>query len=314
MTWTARDIPGQHGRIAVVTGANSGLGLATTRALALKGARVVMATRNQERAAEARRLVESDVPGADLDLRELDLASLESVRACADGIAADYGGIDLLINNAGLMGIPRAITDDGFEMQLGVNHLGPFVLTRRLLPALLRSPGARVVGVTSYARFLVRPYDLSNPHLHGAYDPWRAYGGSKLANVHFALELQRRLEAAGADVASLVVSPGTTHTDLQARSVRETGGGLSQRFWHFFARTAGMSPEAGARAQLRAATDPSARGGEFYAPRWGSFGAPVRRPLAPRSRNAESARRLWELSERETQETFDVAALVAGAQ
>lgn len=310
MAWTPSDAPDQRGRTAVVTGANSGLGLETTRELARLGAHVVMATRDQDRAEEARRSILADVPEAELELRELDLASLDSVRACAEAILADHDRIDLLLNNAGVMGIPPRTTDDGFEMQLGVNHLGHFVLTSRLLPALLRAPRARVVSVTSFARLTGRPVDRDDPHRRDRrYDPWLAYGDSKLANLHFAVELQRRLEAAEADAASLAAHPGLSDTDLQARSVRETGGGLSQRFWHAAARYVGMAPEHGARPLLRAATDPGAAGGELYAPRWVTFGPAVRRPVlgAPRS----ATRRLWEVSERETGERFDVAAAVA---
>ncbi|MBI4261360.1 MAG: SDR family NAD(P)-dependent oxidoreductase [Actinobacteria bacterium] len=313
MAWTSRDIPDQHGHVAVVTGANSGLGLATARELARRGAHVIMASRNRDRSEEARRSIEEDAPGADLELRDLDLASLDSVRSFATAVVAEHPRIDLLINNAGVMGIPERATVDGFEMQLGVNHLGHFVLTRHLLPSLLGSPAGRVVSVTSFARYTGRAVDPEDPHLRRRYDPWRAYGRSKLANVHFAVELHRRLEAAGANVASLVAHPGLSHTELQARSVQETGGGLSQRFWHLAARNVGMAPDRGALPQLRAAADPDARGGRLYAPRWGTFGAPVGRPLLRRSLNPEAGRRLWEVSERETGERFDVAGIVAGA-
>lgn len=309
MAWTANDIPDQRGRVAVVTGANSGLGLETTRELARKGARVVMAARNKGKAKEARRMIEADVPDADLEIRELDLASLGSVRPCADGIVADHGRIDLLVNNAGVMAIPEQATAEGFEMQLGVNHLGHFVLTRRLLPALLAAPAARVVSVTSFARLTGRPVDPDNPHLRGNYDPWRAYGQAKLANLHFAVELQRWLEAAGVSVQSLAAHPGLSHTDLQARSVRETGGGFSQRFWHVLARFIGMPPARGARPLLRAATDPDARGGQLYGPRWVTFGPPVRRALSGRSLDQDATRALWAVSERETGERFDVAEI-----
>lgn len=309
MPWTAADIPDQHGRVAVVTGANSGLGLETARELARHGARVVMATRDQERTDEACRDIRDDVPDAELDVHELDLASLESVSKCAAGILADHDRIDVLINNAGIMGIPRRTTEDGFEMQLGVNHLGHFVLTGRLLPALLRAPGARIVSITSFARFIGRSLDRDDPHREQrSYDPWFAYGDSKQANLHFAVELDRRLRAAGAAAHSLAAHPGYSHTDLQARSVRQSDGGLSQRFWHVGARHIGMTPARGALPQLRAATDPDAEGGELYGPRWLTFGPPVRRPILSRRRSATTT--LWEVSERETGEPFDVHAAV----
>jgi NAD(P)-dependent dehydrogenase (short-subunit alcohol dehydrogenase family) len=308
VAWTPDDIPDQHGRVAVITGANGGLGLQVTRVLAGRGARVVMAARDKDKANRARRLIAADVPGADLEIRELDLASLGSVRACADGIVDEYRRIDLLVNNAGVMAIPEQATVEGFEMQLGVNHLGHFVLTRRLLPALLTAPAARVVSVTSFARLTGRPVDPDNPHLRGSYDPWRAYGQAKLANLQFAVELQRRLKAAGVRVQSLAAHPGLSHTDLQARSVRESGG-WSQRFWHVLAGGVGMPPAHGAQPLLRAATDPDARGGQLYGPRWGTFGPPVRRPLVGRSLGQAATQILWAVSERETGERFNVAAI-----
>jgi NAD(P)-dependent dehydrogenase (short-subunit alcohol dehydrogenase family) len=308
VVWTPDDIPAQGGRVAVVTGANGGLGLVVARELARRGARVVMAARNQDKAEQARRAIQAEVADAELVVHPLDLASLESVRACAAAILGDHDRIDVLVNNAGIMGIPEQATVDGFEMQLGVNHLGHFVLTRRLLPALLTAPGARVVSVTSFARLIGRRVTPDNPHLREGYGPWRAYGQAKRANLCFAVELQRRLDAARGRVASLVAHPGLVPTDLQARSVRETGGGLTQRFWHRLAHTAGMPPASGAQPLLRAATDPDARGGELYAPRWGTFGAPVRRPLVRASGRA--GRTLWHVSERETGEPFDVAAIV----
>ena len=210
------------------------------------------------------------------------------------------------MNNAGLMGIPERRTEDGFEMQLGVNHLGHFALTALLLPALLHSPGARVVSVTSWGREAGRPIDPENPHMAGRYDPWRAYGQSKLANVHFALELDRRFRSTGVPAKSIVVSPGFVHTDLQARSVRESGG-WSQRFFHATVQRFGMSPARGALPLLRAATDPKAVGGAFYSPRFVSWGSPVRRPLFRTTRNQDAITTSWEVSERETGIAFDVA-------
>ena len=208
MAWSAADIPDQHGRTAVVTGANGGLGLETARQLAAKGAHVVMAVRNQKKAAAAVDEIRTSVPAAALELVALDLASQASVRAAAEQIMATHQSIDLLINNAGVMGIPEAKTVDGFEMQLGVDHLGHWSLTALLLPALLRTPGARIVTVTSTAHHMGRAINRANPHLHGRYRPWRAYGQAKLANFHFGLGLQRELENAGASTASLIAHPG----------------------------------------------------------------------------------------------------------
>jgi NAD(P)-dependent dehydrogenase (short-subunit alcohol dehydrogenase family) len=306
MAWTAADIPDQSRMVAVVTGASGGLGLEVARELARRGGRVVMASRDQAKAAAARASIRGEIPDASLELQPLDLASLASVAEAAASILADHPGVDILVNNAGVMAIPERRTEDGFEMQLAVNHLGHFALTARLLPALLRGSDARVVSVTSTGRHAGRPLDPANPHLSGRYEPWRAYGQSKLANVHFALELERRFRAAGVPAGSIVVHPGFANTDLQARSVRETGGGSSQRLFRAAVRRVGMTPAHGALTLLRAATDPNAVSGALYTPRWVNWGPPVRRPMFGRSRNRAAMATLWEVSERETGITFDI--------
>jgi NAD(P)-dependent dehydrogenase (short-subunit alcohol dehydrogenase family) len=300
VSWGATDIPDQSGRTAVVTGANGGLGLATARALAAAGAEVVIAARKQERAAEAMERIQAAVPAAGLAVVKLDLGSLDSVKAAAEEVLASHETIDLLVNNAGVMGIPEGRTADGFEMQFGVDHLGHFALTSRLLPALLRAPAARVVTVTSTAHHMGRAVDPDNPNLDGRYGPWRAYGQAKLANFHFGLGLDRLLRDAGAPAVSLVAHPGLSNTELQAVSVEETGGGLSQRFFLMLARTVGMSPGEGALSQLRAATDPSAKGGEFYGPLFVNSGPPVRKPVLRRLGMTRAIEKLWQVSERET--------------
>lgn len=300
MSWSATDIPDQAGRTVVVTGANGGLGLATARALAAAGATVVIAARNQERAAEAMSRIRDGLPQASLELVELDLSSLASVQKAADEILAAHQTVDVLVNNAGVMGIPERRTADGFEMQFGVDHLGHFALTARLMPALLGAPAARIVTVTSSAHHMGRAVDPKNPNLDGRYGPWRAYGQAKLANFHFGLGLDRLLREAGGSAASLIAHPGLSNTELQAVSVEETDGGLSQRFFLMLARTVGMSPGEGALSQLRAATDPSARGGEFYGPLFVNSGPPVRKPILRRLGMNRAIERLWEASERET--------------
>jgi len=300
MSWSAADIPDQHGRTAVVTGANGGLGLETARALAVKGAHVVMAVRNQKKAQAAVDEIRAGAPDASLELVALDLAAQASVRAAAGQITAGHKNIDLLINNAGVMGIPETKTVDGFEMQFGVDHLGHWTLTALLLPALLRTPGARIVTVTSTAHHMGRAVDPANPHLKGRYRPWRAYGQAKLANYHFGLGLQRELENARADTASLIAHPGLSNTDLQAVSVQATGGGASQRFFHILARRTGMPAADGALSQLRAATDPAAKSGEFYGPLYVNNGPPVRKPIVRRLGMDKAIAALWKVSAHET--------------
>jgi NAD(P)-dependent dehydrogenase (short-subunit alcohol dehydrogenase family) len=307
MGWNTTDIPDQRGRTAVVTGANGGLGLVTARELAAKGADVVMAVRNQQKAAGAVERIRAAVPGASLELVPLDLSSQASVKQAAEQILAAHDQVDLLVNNAGVMGISEARTVDGFEMQFGVDHLGHWTLSALLLPALLRTPGSRVVTVTSSAHHIGRAVDVANPHLHGRYRPWRAYGQAKLANFHFGLGLQRELGRVGANTVSLIAHPGLSNTDLQAASVVGSGGGASQRFFHVMAQRTGMSPDDGALSQLRAATDPAAKGGEFYGPIFVNNGAPVRKPILRRFGMDSAIAKLWEVSERETGIALEVS-------
>lgn len=308
MPYTTADIPDLSGRIAVVTGANGGLGLATARALTGAGAHVVMAARDQDKATAAKADILAAHSAASLEVIALDLSSLESVAAASAQILANHDRIDILVNNAGLMAMPERRTNDGFEMQLGVNHLGHWALTARLMPALLRADGARVVSVTSTAHHMGRAIDPANPHLHGRYKPWRAYGQSKLANYHFAIGLQREFEAAGVAASSLLAHPGLSNTDLQANTVRQGGGGRAAGFAHSLSSRTGMTPDKGAMPQIRAATDPTAAGGQFYAPRFVNNGAAVRRPILRRIGLSEAIATLWTVSERETGIALHVTA------
>jgi NAD(P)-dependent dehydrogenase (short-subunit alcohol dehydrogenase family) len=305
MSWTTADIPDQKGRTAVVTGANGGLGLETSRALAGAGAHVVMAARNQEKAKTAIEDIKGTNPTASLELIELDLGDQASVKAAAEKILSSHPTIDLLINNAGVMGIPERKTADGYEMQFGTNHLGHWTLTALLMPALLKADAPRVVTVTSTAHHMGRTVNPKNPHLEGSYGAWKAYGQSKFANFQFGLGLDRKLKQAGAPVESLIAHPGLSNTELQAVSVQETEGGRSQRFFHSLAGSQGMSPAYGALSQLRAATDPNAKGGQFYGPKWVNSGRPVRKPIFRRVGN-RGVNRLWEVSERETGVPMDL--------
>ncbi len=294
MTWTCDAIPDQRGRTALITGANSGLGLETARALAAKGARVVMACRNQSKAeAACQKLTPGN--GGELIPLELDLADLASVRRGAMEVAERWGGLDLLINNAGVMAPPRQLSAQGFELQFAVNHLGHFALTQQLLP-LLR-PGGRVVHVSSGASYFGR---IAFDDLQGEqrYDAWAAYAQSKLANVMTALELQRRLNAQGAAVLSIAAHPGLARTNLQPTSVAARGSrveALAYRLMDPLFQSAAM----GALPQLFSATAPDAEPGGFYGP--GGLGNlkgyPKACRIAPAALDAAACNQLWEVSE-----------------
>ena len=300
MSFTLDNIPDLSGRVAVVTGANGGFGLVTARALAGAGAHVVMAARDQAKASAATANILSAHPSASLEVVELDLGSLESVAVASKNIQSVHDRIDILVNNAGLMAMPERKTADGFEMQFGVNHLGHWALTAQLMSALLRADAARVVSVTSTAHHMGRAVDPENPHLHGRYRPWRAYGQSKLANYHFAIGLQREFDAHHLSAISLLAHPGLSNTNLQAHTVTEGGAGWSATLAHFLSTKTGMSAEKGAMPQIRAATDPNAEGGQFYAPRFVNFGAAVRRPILRRLGLSKAIETLWAVSEAET--------------
>ena len=304
MAWTTTDIPDLTGKTAVVTGANGGLGLESAKALAGAGAHVVMAARNQDKAQAAFDEIRETHPDASLEIVELDLSSQASTKAAATTISERHPKVDILINNAGLMAMPEGRTEDGFEMQLGVNHFGHWTFTAGLLPSLLAADAARIVTVTSTAHHTGRPIDPDNVNLEGNYSAWGAYGRAKLANYHFALGLQKEFQSRGLPAQSLVAHPGLSHTNLQVHTVEQGGGGSSAPFWAWMARNTGMSAERGALPQLRAATDPDANGGEFYGPRFVNTGAAVRLPVL-RPGNDEAIATLWEVSERETGVSFD---------
>lgn len=300
MPWTAADIPDLAGKVAVVTGANGGLGFETSKALAVGGAHVVMGCRNLVKANGALEAIKQLDPSGSMEIVELDLGSLASVKEFAATSLSRHPRIDLLVNNAGLMALPERRTEDGFEMQLGVNHLGHFALTARLLPGLLGAQEARVVTVTSAVHHIGRRIDPANPNLEGNYGPWKAYGQSKLANYHFGIGLHRRFRRAGLPVASLLAHPGLSNTGLQATSSDESGGGFTQRVGVWMASAMGMTAARGALPQLRAATDPQARSGQMYAPRYMNFGDPVPRPILRRHALTDKIRVLWEVSEQLT--------------
>ncbi|NNE73986.1 MAG: SDR family NAD(P)-dependent oxidoreductase [Acidimicrobiales bacterium] len=310
MTWNANDIPDQSGRVAVVTGANGGLGLASAKALAGKGAHVVMAARNQAKASDAHAEILAAHPDASLEIVELDLGSLASVEAAANRILADHDRLDILMCNAGVMALPQSTTEDGFDMQFGINVLGHWALVGRLLPLIVSTPDARIVTLSSTAQHLGRAIDPDDPHKRDGYDPWQMYGQTKLAMRHFAEGLQEQFDRAGVPAKALSAQPGLTNSDLQTTTQTHGGAGPIGSISEKWAKAAGMSTDRGALSQLRAATDPDAPGGGFYGPLFVTNGPPVRKPLI-RPGGAGAIQSLWEVAERETGVAVDVAAALA---
>jgi NAD(P)-dependent dehydrogenase (short-subunit alcohol dehydrogenase family) len=260
-------MPGQHGRTVLVTGANSGISFQAALELARHGAVVLLACRDAGRGGAARGAIVRQVPAAAVELVALDLADLDSVARLADQVLGRAGGLDLLINNAGVMAVPgRQVTAQGFELQFGTNHLGHFALTLCLLPVLLARPGSRVVTVSSLVhRFgSIRLDDLQGEHGYGR---WRAYSQSKLANALFTLELDRRLRAASAATISVGAHPGYSRTRLLYSGPNLGGGGIFARVMGLAAPFTGQPAAQGALPVLRAATDPQVRGGDYYGPR-----------------------------------------------
>jgi NAD(P)-dependent dehydrogenase (short-subunit alcohol dehydrogenase family) len=301
--WTSEQIPDQHGRTAIVTGANSGLGLASARELARHGARVVLACRDTGKGAVALREIEAAAPGAQLALAKLDLGDLASVEAFAESFRSGHAeGLDLLINNAGVMAPPRRQTADGFELQLGTNHLGHFALTGRLIGLMEGHADARVVTLSSNAHKMGR-IDLEDLQSERSYRRWSAYGQSKLANLMFALELDRRLSEHGSTVKSLAAHPGYAATNLQSAAPPA----LDRIVMVFTNLVMAQSADMGALSTLYAATYPGLEGGSYVGPDgMGEFrGHPHLSSPSRSARDADIAARLWAASEELTGVRFE---------
>lgn len=275
----------------MVTGANSGLGYHVAVALAVAGATVVLACRNPIRAELAAESIRASAPAAEVAFLRLDLADLASVAAFVDSFRGEHDRLDLLVNNAGLMAVDESRTKDGFETQLGVNHLGHFALTARLLPALLTTPGARVASMSSMGHWGGRLAMDDLMFDRRGYHRWQAYCQSKLANLLFTTELQRRLAEAGAQAIALAAHPGVARTDLGSE-----GHGITNRLTRIGLPLTARSAASGALPMLRAATDPTALGGQYYGPRSQAFGHPVLETPSVQARDDVSARALWAVS------------------
>jgi NAD(P)-dependent dehydrogenase (short-subunit alcohol dehydrogenase family) len=306
--WTADQIPDQTGRMAVVTGANSGLGLLTARELARAGARVVLACRNMTKGEAALRQIVATVPEARAELASLDLGRLESVRAFARSFRAGHDGLDLLINNAGLMAPPRGATADGFELQFGTNHLGHFALTGLLTGSMEGRDDTRVVTLTSFGH-RGGQIDFDDPQSRRRYNRWRAYAQSKLANLLFAFELERRLRAAGSSIRSLAAHPGYAATNLQ--SAAPPAG--DRAVMSITNRLVAQSADMGALPILYAATYPGLPGGTFVGPDGfaGLRGHPKPVGSSRAARDQATAERLWRMSEELTGVRYEFARVAA---
>lgn len=301
--WTTARMPSQAGRIAVVTGANSGVGLETAAGLAAAGAKVVMACRNPAKAAAAVDEVLRRAPGSDTELMTLDLSSLASVRAFAREFNERHGRLDLLINNAGIMGVPFSKTVDGFESQIGTNHLGHFALTGLLIERLMATPGARVITLGSLGHWRAPGLDLDDLHCERApYSEFGAYCNSKLANLLFFLELSRRLAAKGSGLVAAAAHPGFAATNIKAMPTNP----IAIAWRHFITPIAIKyligTAQAGALPVLYAATAPGVANNEYYGPdgfkELRGHPAPARR--SSKAEDVATARRLWEVSQRLT--------------
>lgn len=299
MSFSIAKTPSLKGKTALVTGGNIGLGFETVKALASKGAHVLLAARNEEKGKAAVAEVQKLVPNAHVELLRLDLASQRSIRAAAAVVGNKFSQLDLLINNAGIMAMPETLTEDGYESQFGVNHLGHWSLTALLMDNLKAADAARVVTVTSTAHHLIWNVNFDDPHMRRKYSAWNAYSQSKLANYYFALGLHKMFSTRGEKMKSFLAHPGLSHTNLQVKTYEMGAGGWAGGFFKNLAAKTGMSPEDGALPQIRAALDPHAKSGEFYAPRFVTTGSPVKRPIL-RTKNRRNIEKLWELSERET--------------
>ena len=301
--WTSADVPSQSGRVAIVTGSNTGVGYEAAAVLADKGAHVVLAVRNVNKGNEAKSRITARSPNAAVTVQELDLASLASVHKAADELRAAHPRIDLLVNNAGVMTVDKASTEDGFELQFGTNHLGHFALTGLLLDNMLGVDGSRVVTMSSPGHRVLATIDFDHLRLDSSYNRFAGYGQSKLANLLFTYELARRLEVKAAPTVSLAAHPGASNTEL-LRNVPGLIRDPIQFVWSRYAQSAAM----GALPLLRAATDPDARSGQYYAPdgRGEQRGHPKVVDSSAQSHDESLQRRLWSASEELTGVTFGV--------
>jgi NAD(P)-dependent dehydrogenase (short-subunit alcohol dehydrogenase family) len=297
--WTSENISDLSGKVIIITGANSGIGYEAAKEFARKGAQIVLASRNLDKAQSALSQIQAEIPETKAEILKLDLASLKSIRHFTDEYKAKYDRLDVLLNNAGIMMVPYGKTNDGFEKQFGTNHLGHFALTGLLIDLLLKTPGTRVVNISSNAHYFGE-MDFSNLMYEngGGYSAQKAYGRSKLANLLFTYELQRRFEARKVNMIAVAAHPGISNTNLAAHIFKRWRLRILQPLMGLFLQSAAM----GALPGIRAAVDPTVIGGQYFGPDGSKerSGYPVVVLSNKPSHNLEDALQLWEISEKLT--------------
>ena len=304
--WTANDIPDQTGKIIVITGANSGLGYETALALARKNAHIVMTSRSIQKGEKARADILKQVPNATIDVMQLDLADLASVREFAQAFNSRYDRLDELYNNAGVMATPQSQTADGFEMQFGTNHLGHFALTGLLLSTLLSTPNSRIVTTSSVAHRSGDAFNFDDIMSEKNYSRYGAYHQSKLANILFSNELNRLLVASGSSTRSMAAHPGLSNTNLQSNTADASGNVFERALYSVMMPVMSQSQAMGALPQLYAGTSPQAEGGKYYGPSFmGVRGYPQEEKPADFALSERDAARLWDISVDLTGVTYD---------
>jgi len=298
--WISEKVPEMTGKQVIITGANSGLGLEVSKVFAAKGANLIMACRNISKGEEALHSIKEIYPGASVEIAELDLADLNSVQSFVDKITKEYNLLDILCNNAGVMALPELRTKDGFEMQFGTNHLGHFSLTLGLLPLLNASNGARVVNTSSMAAKMGN-IDFLNLNAEKKYDKWGAYGQSKLANLLFTFELQRKLQKSGSGITVFSSHPGYSATNLLTTGPKLEGASVKKKFMQLADSLIATKASLGALSTIYAATSPDVKEGALYGPAFfGMWGLPAENKIVEKGKDPETALKLWDVSEKLT--------------
>ena len=306
--WTKENIPDLKGKIIIITGANSGLGFEITRVLSYKSPTIIMACRNLEKAENAKNIILEENPQAQLNLMQIDLSKLSSVKNFAKTFTEKYNKLDILFNNAGVMFAPKTITEDGLELHMAANHYGHFVLTGLLLNQLSKAENARIVSISSMGHRFSK-IKFKDMNYEKGYNKLMAYGNSKIANLYFAYELDRKLKEANKSVISVASHPGWTKTNLQTAGGEIDNSKGQIRFWNFLNIFIAQSVDMGVLPQLRAAFDPNAKGGEYFSPE--KFlhlsGYPIIKTSNKRSRNTKIAKQFWEISEALTGYSYEIS-------